>query len=340
MTDTASAAGRQPVSLLSLAATFLVRWRFIAILAFAGACLAAAWALLATPRYRATARFALEERRGISGAGGLAALAGQLGGASMLGVRSLQFYADLATGSDILRALALDTFPDPATPGTRRPLIDILGIPGDDAAERLDAAVDRLQSRLVSTSANDRTGTLTLNVSMPDPELAAAVTRRLYQRLELFNIDTRKSAARERREFATREVERARRDLVNAEADMRGFLERNRDGLDFPRLAFERQQLERRIEVRSDIYGELARELEEAKVDEVRDTPVFTLVEAPVPPVYREFPKRVRMVLVGGVLGAMLAVLWLVARSSAESARALDPEGYATFRSALRRARV
>jgi uncharacterized protein involved in exopolysaccharide biosynthesis len=324
-------------SLIHLAATMLRRWRFIAALGFAGALVAAAWALLATPRYRSVAKFALEERTGIPGGSGLAALAGQLGGASALGVRSLQFYADVVTGPDLLSALALDSFPDPEQNGALRPLIDILDIRGDTPAERLNAAVEELQNERITATPNDRTGTITLGVSMPDASLSAATARRLFQRLDAFNVETRKSAARERREFATRELERARRDLVTAEADLRAFLERNRGGLDVPRLAFEREQLERRISIRADVYGELARELEQAKVDEVRDTPVFTLVEAPRAPVYREFPKRVRMTLTGGILGAALAVLLLVARSTTRTARALDPAGYDALRTAFRR---
>ncbi|HEX6089205.1 MAG TPA: hypothetical protein VFZ13_03495 [Gemmatimonadales bacterium] len=327
-------------SLLHLAATILGRWRFIAALGFAGALIAAAWALLATPRYRSVAKFALEERTGIPGGSGLAALAGQLGGASALGVRSLQFYSDVVTGPDLLSALALDSFPDPAQGAARRPLIDLLDTPGDTPAERLNNVVDELQNDRIAATTNDRTGTITLSVSMPDAELSAAVARRLFQRLDAFNVETRKSAARERREFATRELERARRDLVNAEAELRGFLERNRGGLNVPRLAFEREQLERRIAIRADVYGELARELEQAKVDEVRDTPVFTLVEEPRAPVYREFPKRVRMTLTGAILGGALAVLLLVARSTTRSARALDPEGYDAVRAAFRRARA
>ena len=70
------------------------------------------------------------------------------------------------------------------------------------------------------------------------------------------------------------------------------------------------------------------------------DTPVFTLVEEPRAPVYREFPKRVRMTLTGAILGGALAVLLLVARSTTRSARALDPEGYDAVRAAFRRARA
>jgi uncharacterized protein involved in exopolysaccharide biosynthesis len=327
------AAGDAP-SLLDLTAALIRRWRLIVVAGLAGAAIAAAWSLLATPRYRASARFALEERRGLTSGSGLAALAGQLGAGGLSGVRSLQFYAEVMTSRDILEQVAVDSFAHPET-GARAPLMDILEIPGDTERERLHATLERLH-RQGATSTNDRTGTITLNVLLPDPELAAAVAARIYELLERFNFETRRSAATERREFAARELERARRELTDAEADLRSFLERNRGGLEIPRLAFEQQRRERLIDIRAETYNRLATELEEAKIEEVRDTPVFTLIEAPKPPVYREFPRRTWMTMVGGVLGGAAAVAWIILGAATRSASRLSPDSYETLRSAVR----
>src|SRR5687768_700743 len=271
---TESAAGSRPgasstppaTSLLRLAAILLRRWRFIAVAGLLGAVAAAAWALLATPRYRSTAKFALEEQRLPSG-GGLAALAGQLGGGSLGGIRSLQFYADVLVGPGLLEQVVLDSFPDPEDPAARKPLVELLDVREDTPRRTMAAAVDKLRDA-IATSTNDRTGTVTFDVLLPDPDLAAAVAARIYERLERFNVETRKSAASERRQFAEREIARAQAELRAAEAAMRSFLEQNRGGLDIPRLNFQRQQLQRRIDLLEEGYGELARELQEAKIDE------------------------------------------------------------------------
>ncbi len=324
-------------SLLRLAAVFLRRWRFIAVLGLTGAIGAAAWSLVAEPRFRSTARFALEEQRGLANAGGLAAIAGRLGSGALGGVRSLQFYADVLVGPDILGAVLQDTFPVPEEPTRRAALLDILRIHGDTPEERLMRGVEQLQNDAIGTATNDRTGTITLEVSLRDPALAAAVAERLYQHLERFNFETRRSSASERRECAERELARARAELNSAESAMRAFLESNRGGLDIPRLDFRRQQLQRRIDIANDAYGSLAQELQEAAIDEVRDTPVFTLVQRPAAPIYREFPRRTRMTLIGGILGGALALLIIILQASSQSARALDPRGYDEIRRAFRR---
>lgn len=333
----AASAERVPsTSLLRLTAALLERWRFIVVLGIVGAVIAAVWSLLATPRFRSRARFALEEQRGLAEVGGLAALAGQLGGGTLGGMRSLQFYAEVLTGPRLLEEIALDTFAEPGT-GVRKPLVELLGIREETPALTLSSAVDFLQTDAVTTTTNERTGTIGLEVALRDPQLAADVANRLFERLEAFNSESRNSTASARRRFAEREIVRARNELTDVEGELRRFLETNRDGLNSPRLEMTREQLQRRISVLNAVYTRLATELQDARIDEVRDTPAFTLVQRPEPAPYREFPQRTRMTLIGGVFGAALAILVIAVRASGWSARAIDPAGYEALRSALGR---
>lgn len=322
-------------TLLRVAAAIARRARLILVCGLVGAALAAVWSLTAAQRFRATAKFALEEQAAGATPGGLAALASQFGAGSLGGTRSLQFYADVLTSRDLLEAAARDSLPVPGSPTRRASLMDVLGVRGDTPARRMDNAVMMLQRGAISVSTNDRTGTVTLNVVLPDPHLAAQVAQRLYQLLERFNYERRRSAASERRRFAERELARARTELTDAERVMQSFLETNRAGLDAPRLSFERERINRQVQVAADVYRTLSNELQEARIAEVRDTPVFTLIETPEPPVDRDFPNRKRITFLGAVLGVALAAAWVGFRSTGWSARRLDPVGYEQLARAL-----
>jgi uncharacterized protein involved in exopolysaccharide biosynthesis len=330
-------ASSSETTLLRLSAAVVRRAPFIALSAVVCAVAAAGLSLVVRPRYQASAKVALEERTSLPNVGGLAAIASQLGAGSLSGMRSLQFYADVLTGRDLLSQLASDSFPDPSTPGRVRSLIDILRVPGGDSARRLQNAVDRLQLHAVTASTNDRTGMITVTVELPYPALSAQVAARIYQLLERFNFATRRSAATQERQFAEREVERARGELAAAEGSLQAFLEANRAGLDVPRLTFQRDRLQRRIMIANDLYGTLVRELQEAKIAEVRDVPVFTLVQTPRIPLDRVFPRRKQMTLLGLLLGAAAATAWVMFSAAGWSARELDPAGYQELRRALRR---
>jgi len=315
------------ISLLGLAATVLQRWRLIALLGIAGAMIAAAWSLVAAPRFRTSLKFALQAENINPSLAQFSALAGQLGVVRPEGARSLQFYADVLTGETLLRRLAQDSFADDS--GEPRQLMDLLQVRGESSTDRLANAVARLKREAVNTSTDDRTGTVTLQVTLPDPQLASHVTSKLFDELQLFNVDAMRTSATERRRFAEREATRARMELDSAEAGMRAFLDANRGGLDnSPRLAFQRTRIQRRIDLLNDQFRRLETEREQARIDAVRDTPVLTLVEQPVPPIHRDYPRRVRMTLTGGILGGLVALALIALGVAAGSARNLDPEGY------------
>lgn len=306
-------------TLVDVASAILARWKLILLLACIGAAVAAIWSLVATPRYRSTLKFALDEQSAAPSLGGLAALAGQfrLGTG---GPRSLEFYAEVLTGRDLLERLAVDSFPSPES-GRPEPLMAILELDQSDSALALADAYAYLLDEAVATSINTQTGTITLDVSLPDPDLAAQAASRLFAHLGEFNVETRRSAATERRRFTERELARARQELEAAEGALRDFLEANRGGLQSPRLAVRRQQFQRRVSVLEEVFSELSREAQSARIDEVRDTPVFTLVQAPDAPIYREYPLRTRMTLVGGLLGATAAIGWIALATSLAGAR-------------------
>lgn len=333
--DAGEHAPAESTTLLQVIAGVLSRWRLVLALALAGAAIAAAWSLLLPPRFRVSTTFALEEPQMPAAAGGLALLAGEFGGMPN-GGRSLEFYSQLLSGRTLLRELVTDSFADPVS-GARRPLFQILDVGGDSIAERQDAAIRLLADEALHTSTNDQTGTVTYDLSLGDPELASAVARRLFNQLIRFNTETRNSAASERRKFAERELTRARTTLHDAEEKLRMFLEQNREGLNAPRLSLQQRQLQRQIDVLAQVSSQLASEVQQARIDEVRDTPVLTLVEVPEPPLRRDSPRRKRMTLIGLVLGLAAGVAAAALTGIGERLQSMDPVGYEQLRSLLRR---
>lgn len=324
------------VSLLRMIADVAERWRLLASLGLLGALVAAVWSLVMRPTYRAWATFTPEEIQMPGGTGGLAALAGQLGGLPDVG-RSLEFYAQLLRGPTLLGHLATDSFPSPDQPATHAQLLDILDIRGESEAERLDEGVEFLLEDALETSIDDQSGTVTFGFGLPSPDLAAQVAQRAFQLLVRYNLETRNSSATERRRFAERELERTRTELIDAEAELRAFLEANRNGLESPRLAMRRRQLQRNVDVLTAVHSQLATEVQQSRLDEVRDTPTLTMVEEPRPPVRRESPRRVRMTLIGGVLGTAAGVVWIVLSGIARQMGELDPTTVSRLRWPMRR---
>src|SRR5207244_4476199 len=70
-------------------------------------------------------------------------------------------------------------------------------------------------------------------------------------------------------------------ELRTAEQAMQDFLVRNRQYQNSPPLQFEASRLQRRIDLTQQVYTNLVQAYEQARVAEVRNTPVLTIIDKP-----------------------------------------------------------
>jgi uncharacterized protein involved in exopolysaccharide biosynthesis len=108
--------------------------------------------------------------------------------------------------------------------------------------------------------------------------------------------------------FTEKRLADARSALRAAEDELQRFLQSNRR-LDFPTLAFERERLEREMTLREDVVRSLAQRYEEARIREVRDTPVLTIIEQPRLAAQPDERHRAVVLLVGSAASLLLGLL-------------------------------
>jgi uncharacterized protein involved in exopolysaccharide biosynthesis len=220
------------------------------------------------------------------------------------------FYADLPTTDGLLSQLAETRFSF-TTDATGRDtvsgtLVDLVKARGDSREERLQDAVDYLQ-RKVKVTSDLGAGTVTVTATARWPALAEQMTRRIIDLVNVFNVEQLRSQARAEREFVEQRMHAAQQELEDAENQLEAFLTQNRTYQSSPKLTLEAGRLQRRIDLRQQTYTTLVGEFEQARIREIRDTPVITVVDAP------EGSSRVRfkvpvLVLVGLVVGAGFGV--------------------------------
>ena len=217
-------------------------------------------------------------------------------------------------------------------------LLQVLRVGGRDYADSLHNGLKALDKRLVVTIDN-QTNIVRVDVDAHSPTLAAAVAGRFVDYLNDFNTKTRQSQARERRKFIEGRLVDGGRDLQGAEQDLRTFYERNRSWQQAPQLVFEEGRLRRQVEIRQEVYLTLRREYETARIEEVNDTPVITVIDAAVPPERKSKPKRVLFALVAFMLGGIAAVSWAFSAEYLDRMRREGASEYHEFRSLLQRLR-
>ncbi|MGH7508220.1 MAG: Wzz/FepE/Etk N-terminal domain-containing protein [Gemmatimonadales bacterium] len=330
------------ISLFELLTPLVRRWKLIIGTALGTAVVAAVVLLLQPPTYKAKTTFTPESPTGTGPAGSLAALAGvasQLGLASATtGSVSSDFFVKLATSGEVLRSTLRTEFNDPAVPGQKRPLIQILEVPGDSLEEQLQRGVVALGSR-IKVTADRPTSIVTLEVRMRESQLAAAVANRLVELLNQFNLERRQSQSGEQRRFTGERLAEAERDLREAERAELAFFQRNRDYSSSPVLTFEAGRLARNVQVKQELFLTLSKAHTEARIAEVRDTPVLTVVDSAVAPVQRSSPRRTLGVLIAGLAGGIAGIGLAYLATARDRARVDPGADYLEFRAAWDAAR-
>lgn len=280
------------------------RWRVIRW-TIAGAMIALATVIMRPPLFKAAASFAPQGAD--ASKSNLASLAGQFGVAIPTGGQTLspEYYARLLKSRTLLRAIVLDTVAVRELGGRRTTLLDLFEIPGTDQALREDLGIEQL-TKMVGTSVSKPTSIVEVTAQTKWRSVSLAIVTALVAKVNEFNQQSRQSQAGAERKFVEGRLLLADTDLRDAEDRLRQFVRGNRQISNSPDLTLERDRVERLVSQRQQVFTTLAQSFEEARIREVRDTPVITLVESPSVPARSEPRGRTKVVLLGVMLGGFI----------------------------------
>jgi uncharacterized protein involved in exopolysaccharide biosynthesis len=286
---------------LELLTPLVRRWPLIAACAILLGGATALLVFLLPPRFTATTTFVPEAPKESSLTSSLGGIASQFGlGSEITNPYSPDFIARVLQSRYIGEAILRTAFED-------RYLADVFEIDEANPRKRTEKALKELGDA-TSIDADPKTGVVSLGVTLEDPDLAAAVANRMVEELNKFNVERRRSQSGEERAFAERRLAEARRELAAAESALAGFLQRNRTFSEFSLVGVEARRLERDVQLKQDVLLTLSRSYEEARIGEVRDTPVLTVIDRAEPPATKSWPKRILSILGALVLGTLIGV--------------------------------
>lgn len=298
------------VSFFDLACA-LLRWRrTISVLGLVGGALGLLLGLMSARVYVSNATFIPQGSEAAASGGVLAAAASQFG----IGMPSSgpawgpSVYVELLNSQALLEPVALDTVAVAEEGGRRAAIMDLLKVKAPTTARRTYLAVLAL-SKIVTASEDKKIGAVKLSVKTRWPSVSLALAEHLIRGVNQFNLATRKSQASAERQFAEVQAGEAESALRNAEDGLQQFLQRNRAIEDSPELRFARDRLQREVALRQQVYTSLLQSREEARIREVRDTPVLTMLEDPRLPVIGEARRSLQKGVLGVFLGAIIGML-------------------------------
>ncbi|MDB4877446.1 MAG: lipopolysaccharide biosynthesis protein [Gemmatimonadetes bacterium] len=300
------------ISLFSVGTTLIRnRWR-VGLWSIIGGVLAVLSLWSNRPVYKASASFVPQGND--AGRSGLASLAGQFG--VSLPTNSSQslspeFYSQLLVSRVLLLPIVRDSFVVPEVSNKAIGFTDLFGIRDASPDGRQDKAIAALRSA-VGVSIGKSTGVVAVTVTTQWRSASLALATALVNGINEYNQRTRQGQAAEERRFVEGRLELAKADLRQAEDRLEGFLTTNRQFNSSSELTFEHDRIQRDVTLKQQVYTSLTQAYEDARIHEVRDTPVITVFEAPSVPAVPEprgrLNRLIEGVFLGGILGAIVAL--------------------------------
>jgi len=166
----------------------------------------------------------------------------------------------------------------------------------------------------VTLEFNDEEGYLILTGKMPEARAAAQLTQKAELLLQQYITEFKVEKALAQKEFIEQRFNEKKKEFEAAQEALAKFRDEHKNVTS----ALTRTKEERLIaeyNMLFSVYTELAKQLEQAKIQIKEDTPVFTIIEPVMIPFEKSAPKRKLLVLGALILGAFIGIVIVISKS-------------------------
>ena len=169
------------------------------------------------------------------------------------------------------------------------------------------SAIDMLSS-MISVKMDRGKSYYSLKVATFEPKFAANLVQAVIDELENYQKEYDSAKLRDTRLFIESRILEVGTELNQAEEELKDFRDRNRRIDDSPSLLLEQQRLSREATVLTGVYTTLKQQLEQTKMDELRESSYVIVLDKPEPPLFRSKPNKTKSVMLAGVSGLTIGL--------------------------------
>ena len=182
-----------------------------------------------------------------------------------------------------------------------------------DSLVVIEKAIKRFNNH-VRVSEDRISGLITISTTFQDPIIAASVANFIGNQVELYIQKENSAQSTKEKLFISGRLSIVKKELENSELELKDFKERNRGYEDSPELFMIYSQLYREVEAKKEVYLTLQQQLELARIEEVKQSPILHILDHAVPPIRKSFPNRGLFLIISALLGLILSCLRTIFR--------------------------
>ena len=169
-------------------------------------------------------------------------------------------------------------------------------------------------AQVLTIDVDDQEGLVSISVELADRMVAAQLAQAATDLLQSNIIAFKSQSARNNLDFIRGQYESKRQEFEEIQDSIAIFKDKN---LNITSSLYQNQlsRLESQFTVISSVFQELAGQVEQAKIQVNKDTPIFTIIEPVSVPLERSKPRRIMIIIIWMLLGCIFSSGWVLVKS-------------------------
>lgn len=166
-------------------------------------------------------------------------------------------------------------------------------------------------TEILNVSVNKKDGFISIGCEMPSAEYSAKVAKFSRELLQNIIIENKIETARQNLIFSEGQLIEKKREFDDIYSKLAFFSDSNLNSVN-SFILNEKNKLGAEFEIINAVVTELSKQVEQAKLQLKKDTPVFSTIQEAVTPINRSSPKRSQLVIIFGFVGFILSSLFVL----------------------------
>lgn len=177
--------------------------------------------------------------------------------------------------------------------------------------------VQKIMNETISVIIDDKDGYVSIYCSLPEDYAAAQLAMSTQMLLQRYITEFKIEKAKANHDFIQQRYDEVKKKYQQAQEELAKFRDRNRN-VSTAMARTEQEQLTAEYNLIYGVYSELAKKLEQAKIEVKEETPVFTIIKPVSVPIEKSRPNRPYILTVFIFIGFITGTINVLGREYVE----------------------
>ena len=182
-----------------------------------------------------------------------------------------------------------------------------------DSGFTKEKAIKKFNDR-ISVTEDRLSGLIKISANLEDPLVASEVANYIGDQVQFYIQKENSAQSTKEKVFISERLSIVKEELELSESQLKDFKERNRGYEDSPELFMLFSRFFREVEVKKEVYLTLQQQLELARIEEVKQSPILHILDHAVPPTKKSSPKRILFLVISAFIGFTFSSLRTIFR--------------------------